>query len=139
MGKLRHAMVCGSNMNRSMEAHKVLSAHGLEVRCLAENMCIAHSPPWVHQVESYGVGGHVKLPGPSADQPNVYEFGTPYEAIKADLEGKNPELYTRNGLLKMLARNINTKRAPERWQDTKYAHWHAPQRRLSHVAAQGGV
>lgn len=72
-----------------------------------------------HQVESYGVGGHVKLPGPSADQPNVYEFGTPYETIKADLEGKNPELYTRNGLLKMLMRNINTKRAPERWQDTK--------------------
>ena len=31
MGKLRHAMVCGSNMNRSMEAHKVLAQHGLEV------------------------------------------------------------------------------------------------------------
>jgi RNA polymerase II subunit A C-terminal domain phosphatase SSU72 len=43
-------------MNPSMEAHKVLAAAGLEVG-------------------SYGVGNHVKLPGPSADKPNIYPFG----------------------------------------------------------------
>jgi RNA polymerase II subunit A C-terminal domain phosphatase SSU72 len=45
-GKLRFAMVCASNMNRSMEAHHVLKGAGLTVT-------------------SYGVGGHVKLPGKS--------------------------------------------------------------------------
>lgn len=44
--------VCASNMNRSMEAHAMLKKAGL---------CVG----------SYGVGGHVKLPGPSAREPNV--------------------------------------------------------------------
>ena len=47
-------------MNRSMEAHKVLQQRGLDV-------------------SSYGVGQHVKLPGPSQKEPNVYDFGTTYQ------------------------------------------------------------
>lgn len=48
-------------------------------------------PTAVHapmQVESFGVGGHVKLPGPSAQEPNVYSFGTPYADIYKDLQKK---------------------------------------------------
>jgi hypothetical protein len=51
------------------------------------------------QVSSFGVGGHVKLPGPSAAEPNVYTFGTPYAVILDDLQRKDADLYTRNRLL----------------------------------------
>ena len=69
----RFAMVCSSNMNRSMEAHSQLGRAGFDV-------------------ESYGTGTHVKLPGPSLHEPNVYDFGTPYGAIYDDLRRKDPDL-----------------------------------------------
>jgi RNA polymerase II subunit A C-terminal domain phosphatase SSU72 len=72
--KLRHAMVCASNQNRSMEAHALLQKQGLDV-------------------SSYGTGTNVKLPGPSAREPNVYQFGTPYRQMLEDLKNKDPELY----------------------------------------------
>uniref|UniRef100_A0A0D9XX97 RNA polymerase II subunit A C-terminal domain phosphatase SSU72 n=1 Tax=Leersia perrieri TaxID=77586 RepID=A0A0D9XX97_9ORYZ len=96
--KMRFAMVCSSNMNRSMEAHSQLGRAGLDVA-------------------SYGTGTHVKLPGPSLHEPNVYEFGTPYNVIYNDLRRKDPDLYKRNGLLPMLKRNTSVKLAPQRWQD----------------------
>ncbi|KAK3139417.1 hypothetical protein QOZ80_5AG0382940 [Eleusine coracana subsp. coracana] len=97
-GKWRFAMVCSSNMNRSMEAHSLLGRAGLDV-------------------SSYGTGTHVKLPGPSLHEPNVYDFSTPYGAIYDDLRRKDPDLYKRNGLLPMLKRNTSVKLAPQRWQD----------------------
>ncbi|KAG0582546.1 hypothetical protein M758_3G067800 [Ceratodon purpureus] len=96
--KLRHAMVCASNQNRSMEAHALLQKQGLDV-------------------SSYGTGTNVKLPGPSAREPNVYQFGTPYRQMLEDLKNKDPELYKRNGLLQMLKRNSGVKESPQRWQD----------------------
>ncbi|XP_052181540.1 uncharacterized protein LOC127794475 [Diospyros lotus] len=96
--KLRYAMVCSSNQNRSMEAHSLLKKEGFDV-------------------SSYGTGAHVKLPGPSLREPNVYDFGTPYKHMFDDLRRKDSDLYNRNGILPMLKRNSAVKHAPQRWQD----------------------
>ncbi|CAH9074942.1 unnamed protein product [Cuscuta europaea] len=96
--KLRYAMVCSSNQNRSMEAHLLLKREGFDV-------------------SSYGTGQHVKLPGPSLREPNVYDFGTPYKLMFDELRRKDQELYKRNGILPMLKRNLGVKLAPQRWQD----------------------
>ena len=65
----RIAVICSSNMNRSMEAHRLLEKKG-------------------YNISSYGTGTRVKLPGTSHDNPNVYAFSTPYNEIYEDLYRK---------------------------------------------------
>ncbi|KAM9063060.1 RNA polymerase II subunit A C-terminal domain phosphatase SSU72-like [Sarcophilus harrisii] len=97
---LKVAVVCSSNQNRSMEAHHILKKRGFRVR-------------------SFGTGTSVKLPGPTADQPNVYDFKTTYHQMYNDLLKKDEELYSNNGVLNMLSRNMRIKPRPERFQDCR--------------------
>lgn len=94
------ALVCQSNVNRSMEAHNLMHIKGF-------------------RASSFGAGSKVRLPGPTVVSPNVYDFGTSYEAICNDLEQKDKKRYKKNGLLKMLVRDMAVKTAPERWQDSE--------------------
>ncbi|EGV96037.1 RNA polymerase II subunit A C-terminal domain phosphatase SSU72 [Cricetulus griseus] len=97
---IRVAVVCSSNHNRSMEAHRVLSQQGFNVK-------------------SFGTQGFVRLPGPTPDKPNIYGFHTMYEKIYCDLMKKDRAFYTQNGILHMLDRNRRIKSSPEQFQSSK--------------------
>jgi len=97
--KLKVAVVCSSNMNRSMESHSVLSKRNF-------------------LVSSYGTGEKIKIPGKSSREPNVYPFGTTYEEIHKDLVSKDKQLYTENGMLHILDRNMRIKTKPEKFQES---------------------
>ncbi|EGD72210.1 RNA polymerase II subunit A domain phosphatase SSU72 [Salpingoeca rosetta] len=96
--RFRYAVVCSSNQNRSMEAHLFLKQRGFNV-------------------ESYGTGSCVKIPGPSIDRPNVFEFDSiSYDEMYKQLEAQNKALYQQTGMLAMLDRNRKIKRNPEKFQ-----------------------
>lgn len=103
MALLRFAFVCQSNVNRSVAAHKL----ALEQKDFA-----------FENVESYGVGSSVKLPGEAADSPNRYNFDeVAYAEILDDLLSKNEAYYQKLGVIDMLRRDTQVKQGPMRWQD----------------------
>jgi len=85
-------------MNRSMEGHSFLGKKG-------------------YDIESYGTGSMIKIPGESERKPNTYPFGTTYDSIYADLKSKDETLYTKNGMLHIMERNRRIKTGPERFQE----------------------
>lgn len=88
-----------------------------------------------YPVISFGTGSLVRLPGPTINQPNVYNFNvSSYDNMYKELDGKDPRLYRANGILNMLERNRGVKWGPERWQD-----WRIGESRLSHANDQGSL
>ena len=83
-----------------MEAHNIMLKKGLNIR-------------------SFGTGKEVKLPGASANSPNVYDFSTTYDFMYKDLYSKDRQMYTQNGILHMIDRNRRIKPKPERFQECK--------------------
>lgn len=59
----------------------------------------------------------MRLPGKSVQTPEVFPFGTKYVDVYDTLEGKDQELFRRNNLLGLLARNATIKPAPQRFQE----------------------
>jgi RNA polymerase II subunit A C-terminal domain phosphatase SSU72 len=98
--KLSFGVVCSSNINRSMEAHLVLTNAGL--RC-----------------SSYGTGTQVRLPGRTAMEPRIFKFGTPYHEMYTQLSSnpQDAQYFYRNGVLQLCQRGAAVKTAPTRWQD----------------------
>ncbi|ETK75087.1 hypothetical protein L915_18264 [Phytophthora nicotianae] len=91
------AMVCANNVNRSAAAHEILNTAGLRV-------C------------SYGAGRQVTFPGKTISDARTFKFLTPYSVMHSILEKEDAALFTGNGVLQILERDIPLKKAPERWQ-----------------------
>ncbi|KAK8810584.1 hypothetical protein WA158_007159 [Blastocystis sp. Blastoise] len=94
------AVICSSNVNRSVETHDLFMKNGMKV-------------------SSYGTGSKVKLPGKRQDTPKIYPFGTTYAAILADLIKTDEDLFTRRGIIPMIRRDMTVKSAPQRFQQLK--------------------
>lgn len=96
---IKIAVVCSSNMNRSMQSHKILIDNGY------------------YKVCSFGTGNTVNVPGIDENKPKMYEFGTLYETILKEVVEEDQVFYENNGLIPILRRNVTIKSAPERLQD----------------------
>ena len=91
------ACVCASNVNRSMEGHRILKQHGFNV-------------------SSYGTNEIIRMPG--AVSPITYDFGSTYEEILAQIKSENSSFYEEQGLIDMLEKDAETKPKPERFAAT---------------------
>lgn len=100
---MKLAVSCAMNQNRSMQTHELLAKHGIGI-------------------QSFGTNPVIKLPGESADSPNVYAFGQTYGEMHEDLCRKNEWFYRESGLLYLLERNMGIKERPENFfqQDEEF-------------------
>jgi len=129
--KLKFCTVCASNNNRydGVSSRRPLSL----LTCTSSMESHLRLASANYPVISFGTGSLVRLPGPSIDQPNVYNFNkTSYDSMFKELEAQNARLYKANGILNMLDRNRGVKWGPERWQD-----WKVGVPRLEHSSDQG--
>ena len=67
---LRVAVVCMSNMNRSMEALSILRKKSFSIR-------------------SFGMGSLVRFPRLAPKEPVAYDFSTSYKMMRKDLSCKD--------------------------------------------------
>jgi hypothetical protein len=91
------AMVCVNNVNRSPAAEESLRDAGLRA-------C------------SYGGGRQVTFPGRTSTDSRTFKFQTPYAVMHSTLQKEDAALFTANGVLPILERDMPLKEAPERWQ-----------------------
>ncbi|XP_059785479.1 RNA polymerase II subunit A C-terminal domain phosphatase SSU72 like protein 3-like [Balaenoptera ricei] len=97
---LRVAVVCMSNMNRSMEALSILMKKGFSIR-------------------SFGMGSLVRFPRLAPKEPVAYDFSTSYKMMHKDFSCKDRKYYKGNGVLHILGRNERIKPHPERFQECR--------------------
>jgi len=95
---MRFACVCASNVNRSMEGHRVLKRNN-------------------YNVSSYGTNELIKIPGPN-NSPMSYDFGTTYQEILDDMDKKSREFYESEGLMDMMRKNSEVKPKAEKFDST---------------------
>ena len=96
-GEISFACVCASNVNRSMEGHRILQKNGFIV-------------------SSYGTNDVVRMPG--AISPHSYDFGSTYDEILDQLKKEQNSFYEENGIISMLEKDAETKPKPERFAST---------------------
>lgn len=95
--KHRFAMVCRSNMNRSMANHSILLQYKFDV-------------------VSYGIGKEVKVP--SRDKKGrTFPFGTPYQEMLDFLVKDDEEFNNRTKVIPMLHRNVKIKKFPQDFRE----------------------
>jgi len=101
--KKTFAVVCRHNMNRSVQAHFMMSLAGLNV-------------------ESFGTVPRVFLPGPDPYSRKVlgFDYGTDYKEILQKLKNLNSSFYDKIGVINMLEENIRTKKSPQNICDTRF-------------------
>lgn len=90
------AMVCANNVNRSAAAHE--SQRRGAARLLLRRR----------------EAGDV--PGKTSSDARTFKFLTPYADMHSILEKEDAALFSGNGVLQILERDMPIKKAPERWQ-----------------------
>ncbi|KAL7719887.1 RNA polymerase II subunit A C-terminal domain phosphatase SSU72 [Entamoeba marina] len=99
------AVICKSNLNRSISAHCRLKRLG-------------------YNVSSYGTGQYTILPSPIKTKTHKFNFGESYRDIKAKLpkDEINVDFFRKNRIYQMLDRNADLKNAPEKFQESRKEH-----------------
>ncbi|KAG9393806.1 RNA polymerase II subunit A [Carpediemonas membranifera] len=108
----RTALVCASNVNRSIEAHRFFLEQGYPAELIG----------------SYGAADAIRLPSPTGF-PLTAQFSpsglarspgskTTYQRLIDECMRRGADFYTREGIIAMLERDMTVKDCPESFQQT---------------------